>query len=190
MNTLYHVCESKHCSCYSHPTCDANYGPLCWIQDLPCGWLGAFDPLVFGQVPGQGVSRKGDTALLVIPLLLWGSIPASVFTGRHNLPSGEIQSLRLFVWMRHDQNMHHNHKPYTGLSACVDQHRFHTRPPQISTWVSGKPLNHWPRTKTPPSFSKPARVNHCARRSPVCCDLTPLMFNCYWNAWEDKTQNT
>ncbi len=97
----------QNCSCYSHPTCDANHSPLCWIQDLPWGWLGAFDPLVFGQVPGQGVSKTGDAAPLSIAFLEWGSIPASVFAARHHLPSGQRkrQSLRLTAWMRMHTDM-------------------------------------------------------------------------------------
>lgn len=40
-------------------TCNANDSPLCWIQNISRGWLGAFDAMVFGQVPGQRVSRRG-----------------------------------------------------------------------------------------------------------------------------------
>lgn len=70
---------------HRHPTCDTNHSPLCWIQDVPGGGLGAFDPLVFGQVPGQGVSRTGGAAPIPTDLLLWASLTASVFTGRHLL---------------------------------------------------------------------------------------------------------
>lgn len=69
------------------PTCDTNDGPLCGIQDLPRGCHRAFAPLVLGQVPGQGVSRTGDAAPLTAAFLRWGSVPASVSTGRHRLPS-------------------------------------------------------------------------------------------------------
>lgn len=96
---------------WAHPTCNANHSPLCWIQDLPWGWLGASDSLVLGQVPGQGVSRTGGTTLLSIALLQWGSIPASVFTCSHHLPSGEIkrQSLTLIVRMRRHADVTRTH---------------------------------------------------------------------------------
>lgn len=67
----------------ARPTCDANHRPLSWIQDLPGGRLGALDPLVLGQVPGQGVSGTGDSDLLHRGLLLWGLGPVSVFAFRH-----------------------------------------------------------------------------------------------------------
>lgn len=43
------------------PTCDADDGPLSWVQDVPGarGRLRAFDPLVFVQVPGECVPRAG-----------------------------------------------------------------------------------------------------------------------------------
>lgn len=78
---------------FSPPTCNANYSPVSWIQDLRCGGFGAFDSLVFGQVPGQGVSKKGDAALLFIAFLQWGSIPTSVFTGRHHPLKKEMDRL-------------------------------------------------------------------------------------------------
>lgn len=61
-----------------HPTCNANHSSLSWIQDVPSGRLGALDPLVLGQVPGQSVSATGGTDLLLRALLL-GLIPVSVF---------------------------------------------------------------------------------------------------------------
>lgn len=39
-------------------TCDANDGPLGRVQHVSWGGFGAFDALVFGEVPGQRVSRR------------------------------------------------------------------------------------------------------------------------------------
>lgn len=40
-----------------HRTCNADDGPLCRVQHVSGGWLGALHAMVFGQVPGQRVSR-------------------------------------------------------------------------------------------------------------------------------------
>lgn len=48
-SSIFLLCE--------HRTCDADDGPLCRVQHISRGWLGALDAMVFGQVPGQRVSR-------------------------------------------------------------------------------------------------------------------------------------
>lgn len=64
--------------CLARPTCNANHSSFSWIQDLSSGRHRELDPLVLGQVPGQGVSATGGTDLLLRALLL-GLILVSVF---------------------------------------------------------------------------------------------------------------
>lgn len=77
-------------------TCNANHSPLRWVQNLSWGGLGAFDSLVLGQVPGQGVSRTGNATSPSIALFGQGSLLVPVLPCRHHLPTRDLKS---WVWV-------------------------------------------------------------------------------------------